>query len=81
VDSPLAEDRRPQEPSVGRRYRLDLGAGARALRLILDYLERKGKGTAAESRPVSDAMKSLQQSGPSRVPTAKGKRLSKGRLA
>ena len=58
MGSPRAEDRRPQEPSIGRRYRPDLGAGAQALCLILDYHERKG--TAAESRPGIDAMKGLK---------------------
>ena len=53
--SSASEARRPQEPSVGRRYRPDLAVAARALRLVLDY--RRKKGAAAESHPESDAMK------------------------
>ena len=57
MSSARAADRRPQEPSVGRRYRPDVAVCALALRLVLDY--RRKKGAAAESRP-EDAMKGLK---------------------
>jgi hypothetical protein len=49
MGSAAAAARRRQEPTVGRRYSLDLGACAQGLQLIIDYHETKG--TAAESRP------------------------------
>jgi hypothetical protein len=59
MGSARAEHRRPQEPSVGRRYRPDLGTSAQALTLILYYHDNKS-GAAAQSRPAIDAIRGLK---------------------